>query len=128
MISKKIMLLAPSVVLGAMVMAADTPAPAASQVPGAETLENVGRQKKFFDISEMVRKANGLMADSKYDEAIKVLKENVINLFSYEKYANEIKSLDKQDKEQTRFLIFLQKCWKIQIIATTYLVVQRYRD
>lgn len=75
MISKKIMLLAPSVVLGAMVMAADTPAPAASRVPGAETLENVGRQKKFFDISEMVRKANALMSDSKYDEAIKLFRQ-----------------------------------------------------
>ena len=72
MISKKIMLLAPGLVLGALVMAAENPVPAASQMPGAETLENVGRQKKFFDISESVRKANALMNDGKYDEAIKL--------------------------------------------------------
>ena len=75
MISKKIMLLAPGVVLGALVMAAGDPAPAAPRVPGAETLENVGRQKKFFDISELVRKANNLMSDGKYDEAIKLFRQ-----------------------------------------------------
>lgn len=64
------MLLAPGVVLGALVMAAENPAPVMPPAPGAEAFENVGRQKKYFDISAIVRQANQQMAEGKYPQAI----------------------------------------------------------
>lgn len=74
MINKKLLLLAPGVVFGAMVMAADAVSAAPASDPDvlspAEIRENVGRQELLFRSSEMVNAANKLMVDGKYREAI----------------------------------------------------------
>ena len=89
MINKKLLLLAPGVVFGAMVMAseavsappAETPAGAgsvaapAAEVSPAEVRENVGRQALLFRSSEMVAQANQLMLQGKYREAIAKYRE-----------------------------------------------------
>jgi len=69
------MLLLPGVVWGAVVMADDPSGknvfPANSGVAWqADVMENIGRQKLLFDSNEMVKKANKLMLDGKYRDAI----------------------------------------------------------
>ncbi len=83
MINKKFLLLAPGVVLGAVVMASDAvSAPQAAPVTQggaavspAEARENVGRQALLFRSSEMVAEANRLMLDGQYREAIAKYRE-----------------------------------------------------
>ena len=86
MVNKKILLLAPGVVLGAMVMAAETPQTAAAATVNAagmtqaELLENVGRQAKLFDSTVKVNQANNLMLNARYQEAIDIYNEVVKDL------------------------------------------------
>lgn len=86
MVNKKILLLAPGVVLGAMVMAAETPQTTAAATVNAagmtqaELLENVGRQAKLFDSTVKVNQANNLMLNARYQEAIDIYNEVVKDL------------------------------------------------
>lgn len=83
MVNKKIMLLAPGVVLGALVMAAENPAPAAPSQVNAETFEHVGRQKVYHDSSSAVDKANKLLSEGKYDEALAIYRRVKKDLEKY---------------------------------------------
>ena len=86
MIDKKIMLLAPGVVLGVMAMAAESAGPVifperSGISSKAEALENIGRQELLFRSTAMVNQANKLMQEAKYREAIAKYRE-VVKLLS----------------------------------------------
>ena len=73
MVNKKIMLLAPGMVLGALVLAADgrlSPNPAAPEKVSAETFENVGRQAVLVQSGEILKEAHKARFDKKYADAI----------------------------------------------------------
>ncbi len=75
MTGKQILLLAPGVVLGAVVMAAES-APQepvlkeSEKISRVEKMENIGKQELLFRSSEVVNQANSLMMSGKYTEAI----------------------------------------------------------
>ena len=77
MVNKKIMLLAPGMVLGALVLAADGKVPSTPVAPeevAARTFENVGRQSVLSKSNEYVKKGNDLLAAGKYRDAIESYK------------------------------------------------------
>ncbi len=97
MVSKKILLLAPGVVLGAMVMAADSAPNGAgnnvsTNVMSVEKRENIGKQALLHESSEDVKRANALMNEGKYPEAIK----------EYRKVVSKLRHASGGDKFRTK--------------------------
>ena len=76
MINKKSILLIPGLIAGAMVLAADSAAVRGDEVR-AGTFENVGRQELFFRSTELVNRANKLMVEGKFRDAIKYYRQAV---------------------------------------------------
>ena len=98
MLSKKILLLAPGVVFGAMVLAAGDKANVSTNAMNVETRENIGKQALLHESSELVSKANALMNDGKYPEAIKEYRKVVSLLRNAggEKFQSKVEFCEKR--------------------------------
>lgn len=80
MIDKKVMLIVPGVLFGAMVMASEVPADQSAAAKASTQgnpvfRENIGRQELLFKATELVNAANKDMVNRKYDDAIAKYRE-----------------------------------------------------